>query len=89
MSIMWIVALGLVTGVIARLVTPGRKGPFGFVLTGLLGIIGAFAASYLGQEAGWHQAEDSTALIAAVFGAVVLLLIWGVLFRSRRPTSSI
>lgn len=89
MSIMWIVALGLVAGVIARLVTPGRKGPFGFVLTGLLGIIGAVAASYLGQEAGWYKAEDSTGLIAAVFGAVALLLIWGVLFRSRRPTSSI
>ncbi|MBD2750767.1 GlsB/YeaQ/YmgE family stress response membrane protein [Microvirga sp. BT688] len=89
MSIMWIVALGSVAGVIARLVTPGRKGPFGFVLTGLLGIIGAVAASYLGQEAGWYQAEDSTGLIAAVFGAVILLLIWGVLFRSRRPTSSI
>jgi uncharacterized membrane protein YeaQ/YmgE (transglycosylase-associated protein family) len=89
MSIMWIVLLGLVVGVIARLVTPGRKGPFGFILTGLLGILGAFAASYLGQEAGWYQAEDSTGLVAAVFGAVVLLLIWGFLFRSRRPTSSI
>jgi uncharacterized membrane protein YeaQ/YmgE (transglycosylase-associated protein family) len=89
MSIMWTVALGLAAGVIARLVTPGRKGPFGFILTGLLGIIGAFAASYLGQEAGWYQAEDSTGLVAALFGAVVLLLIWGFLFRSRRPTSSI
>ena len=89
MNSMWIVALGLVAGVIARLVTPGRKGPFGFMLTGLLGIIGALAASYLGQEAGWYQAEDSTGLIAAVVGAVVLLLIWGFLFRSRRPTSSI
>ena len=89
MSIMWIVALGLVAGVIAMLVTPGRKGPFGFMLTGLLGIIGAIAASYLGQEAGWYQAEDSTGLIVAVLGAVVLLMIWGLLFRSRRPTSSI
>ena len=89
MNVMWIVVLGLVVGVIARLVTPGRKGPFGFLLTGLLGIVGAFAASYLGQEAGWYQAEDSTGLVAAVFGAVVLLLIWGFLFRSRRPTSSI
>jgi uncharacterized membrane protein YeaQ/YmgE (transglycosylase-associated protein family) len=86
---MWTVTLGLAAGVIARLVAPGRKGPFGFMLTGLLGIIGAFAASYLGQEAGWYQAEDSTGLIAAVFGAIILLLIWGFLFRSRRPTSSI
>jgi len=89
MSIMGIMALGLVVGVFARLVTPGRRGPFGFMLTSLLGIIGAFAASYLGQEAGWYQAGDSTGLIAAVFGAVILLLIWGLLFRSRRPTSSI
>lgn len=89
MTIMWTLALGLAAGVIARLVTPGRKGPFGFMLTSLLGIIGAFAASYLGQEAGWYRAEDSAGLIAAVFGAVVLLLIWGFLFRSRRPTSSI
>lgn len=89
MSIMWTAALGVAAGVIARLVTPGRKGPFGFVLTGLLGIIGAFVAFYLGQEAGWYQAEDSTGFIAAVFGAVVLLLIWGFLFRGRRPTSSI
>ncbi len=89
MSIMWTVTLGLGAGVIARLVAPGRKGPFGFMLTGLLGIIGAFAASYLGQEAGWYQAEDSTGLIAAVFGAIIVLLIWGSLFRSRRPNSSI
>jgi uncharacterized membrane protein YeaQ/YmgE (transglycosylase-associated protein family) len=89
MSIIWTVALGLAAGVIARLVTPGRKGPFGFMLTGLLGIIGAIAASYLGQEAGWYQAEDSTGLIVAVLGAVILLMIWGLLFRSRRPTSSI
>ena len=89
MSIMWTVALGLAAGVIARLVTPGRKGPFGFMLTSLLGIIGAFTASYLGQEAGWYQAEDSIALIVSVLGAVVLLLIWGLLFRSRHSTSSI
>jgi uncharacterized membrane protein YeaQ/YmgE (transglycosylase-associated protein family) len=52
MSVIWTAALGLAAGVIARLVTPGRKGPFGFMLTSLLGIIGAFAAAYLGQEAG-------------------------------------
>ncbi len=54
-----------------------------------MSIIGAFAASYLGQEAGWYQAEDTTGLVAALFGAVLLLLIWGLLFRSRRPTSSV
>jgi uncharacterized membrane protein YeaQ/YmgE (transglycosylase-associated protein family) len=89
MSVIWTAALGLAAGVIASLVTPGRRGPFGFMLTSLLGIIGAFAAAYLGQEAGWYQAEDSTGLIAALLGAAFLLLIWGLLFRSRRPTSSV
>ena len=89
MNIMWTVILGLAIGIIARVVAPGRKGPFGFMLTSLLGIIGAFVASYLGQEAGWYQAGDNSGLIAAVFGAIVLLLIWGFLFRSRRPTSSV
>jgi uncharacterized membrane protein YeaQ/YmgE (transglycosylase-associated protein family) len=89
MSTMWTLTLGLAADVVARLVTPGRKGPFGFMLTGLLGIVRAFAASYLGQEAGWYQAEDSTGLVAAVSGEVVLLLIWGPLFKSRHPASSI
>jgi uncharacterized membrane protein YeaQ/YmgE (transglycosylase-associated protein family) len=89
MNLIWIVALGIAAGVVARLVMPGRKGPFGFMLTSLLGIIGAVAGLYLGQEAGWYQADDSTGFVAALVGAVLLLLIWGFLFRSRHPTSSI
>jgi uncharacterized membrane protein YeaQ/YmgE (transglycosylase-associated protein family) len=54
-----------------------------------LSISGAFAAAYLGQEAGWYDADDPASLLGAVLGAVLVLLIWGVLFRSRRPTSSI
>ena len=89
MSVLWIILLGSVVGVLARLVAPGRKGPFGFLLTVALGISGAFAAAYLGQEAGWYDSDDPTGLLSAVVGAVLVLLIWGLLFRSRRPTSSI
>ena len=89
MGTIWMVFIGLLAGIIARLVAPGRKGPFGFLLTGALGIIGAFGAAYLGQEAGWFRAEESAGLVSAVFGAVFVLLIWATLFRSRRPTSSI
>ena len=53
MSVLWIILLGCVVGVLARLIAPGRKGPFGFLLTAALGISFAFAAAYLGQEAGW------------------------------------
>ena len=89
MSVLWIILLGCAVGVLARLVAPGRKGPFGFLLTGALGISGAFASAYLGQEAGWYDPDDPAGLLSAVIGAVLVLLIWGVLFRSRRPTSSI
>ena len=49
MHIIWILVIGLAAGVIARLVTPGKKAPFGFMLTTVLGITGAFAVAYLGQ----------------------------------------
>ena len=89
MSIAWIALIGLVLGVIARLVAPGRKGAFGFLLTGLLGIIGAFGGAYLGQVAGWFAADGSAGLAGAAFGAVLVLLLWATLFKSQRPSSSI
>jgi uncharacterized membrane protein YeaQ/YmgE (transglycosylase-associated protein family) len=89
MNLVWTTIIGLVAGVIARLVAPGRKGPFGFLLTAFLGIMGAFGAAYLGQEAGWYGPDEGAGLVSATFGAVLALLIWATLFRSRRPTSSI
>jgi uncharacterized membrane protein YeaQ/YmgE (transglycosylase-associated protein family) len=89
MSMMWTVVIGLVVGVIARLIAPGRKGLFGFLLTSVLGVVGAFCAAYLGQEAGWFQADESVGLVSAVFGAVLVLLMWATLFRSRRASSSV
>jgi uncharacterized membrane protein YeaQ/YmgE (transglycosylase-associated protein family) len=89
MNVLWTTLFGGVVGVCARLIAPGRKGPFGFLLTVALGISGAFAAAYLGQEAGWYDSDDPTGLLSAVVGAVLVLLIWGFLFRSRRLTSSI
>jgi uncharacterized membrane protein YeaQ/YmgE (transglycosylase-associated protein family) len=89
MSIFWTTVIGLVAGVIARLVAPGRKGPFGFILTALLGMVGAFGATYLGQEAGWFSADGAAGLVSAMFGAGLVLFIWATLFRSHHPTSSI
>jgi uncharacterized membrane protein YeaQ/YmgE (transglycosylase-associated protein family) len=89
MSIAWTALIGIIVGVIARLVAPGRKGPFGFLLTALLGIMGAFGTAYFGQEAGWFLADEGAGLASAAFGAVLVLLIWALLFKSQRPTSSI
>jgi uncharacterized membrane protein YeaQ/YmgE (transglycosylase-associated protein family) len=88
-TIFWIALLGLTAGVIARLVAPGRKGPFGFVLTATLGVVGAFAAAALGAEGGWYDEGDPISLIVGLVGAVATLVLWGAFFKSRRPTSSI
>jgi uncharacterized membrane protein YeaQ/YmgE (transglycosylase-associated protein family) len=77
MSIIWTIIIGFVAGVIAKLITPGPNEPSGFILTTILGIVGAFVASYLGQALGWYQPGQGAGLIGAIVGAVIVLLIWG------------
>ena len=60
MSILWTILIGFVAGVLAKLVTPGSNEPQGFILTTILGIVGAFVATYLGQSLGWYQSRSGT-----------------------------
>jgi uncharacterized membrane protein YeaQ/YmgE (transglycosylase-associated protein family) len=70
----WIV-FGLIVGIIAKLLTPGRD-PGGFVITALIGIVGALLAGWLGRAVGWYRADEGAGLIASVVGAVILLVIY-------------
>ena len=72
MHIIGTILIGLVVGVIAKLLMPGRD-PGGFIITTLLGIAGAFVATYLGQAIGWYRADQAAGFIGAVVGAVILL----------------
>ena len=81
MGILWTFVIGFVAGVIAKFITPGSNEPSGFILTTILGIVGAFLASLLGQALGWYQAGEGAGLIGAVVGAVILLVIWGIVFK--------
>jgi len=83
MGFIWTIIIGFIAGVIAKLVTPGRNEPSGFILTTLLGIVGAFLATYLGQAIGWYRTDEGAGLIGAVVGAVIVLLIWGYFARRR------
>ena len=76
MSIIWIILIGFLAGVIARLLSPGPNNPTGFILTTVLGIIGAFVATFLGQAVGWYRADQGAGLIGATVGAIVVLFIW-------------
>lgn len=77
MGILWTIIIGFIAGVIAKFIVPGRNEPSGFILTTVLGIIGAFVASYLGQAVGWYSAGEGAGLIGAIVGAVIILFVWG------------
>jgi uncharacterized membrane protein YeaQ/YmgE (transglycosylase-associated protein family) len=83
MGIIWTIIIGFVAGVIAKFVTPGSNEPSGFILTVILGIAGAFLATYLGQAIGWYGPNDQAGFIGAIVGAVIVLLIWGAIVRKR------
>lgn len=74
MSVIWTIVIGFVAGVIAKFIMPGDKEPSGFILTTVLGIVGAFVASYLGQALGWYRPGEGAGLIGAVIGAIIVLL---------------
>ena len=80
MSILWTIIIGFIVGVVAKFIMPGDKSePKGFILTAILGIVGAFAATYLGQSVGWYQPGQSAGFIGGVVGAVILLFIYGLI----------
>ena len=82
MSIIWTLIIGLVAGALAKLMMPGRD-PGGFIITMLLGVAGAFIATWLGQAVGWYQAGEGAGFIGAVVGAVILLIIYRLVVKRR------
>jgi uncharacterized membrane protein YeaQ/YmgE (transglycosylase-associated protein family) len=83
MGILWTIIIGFVAGLIARFIVPGNREPSGFVLTTILGIVGAFLATFIGQALNWYQPGEGAGLIGAVVGAIIILVIWGAVSRRR------
>lgn len=84
MHILWTIIIGFVVGVIAKFLMPGDKyEPKGFILMTILGIVGAFAATYLGQAVGWYRPGQSAGFIGGVVGAIIVLAVYG-FFAGRR-----
>jgi uncharacterized membrane protein YeaQ/YmgE (transglycosylase-associated protein family) len=86
MSILWTIIIGFVAGVIAKFIMPGDNEPSGFILTTILGIIGAFVATYLGQAMGWYGPGEGAGLIGAVVGAIIVLVVYGMVAGGSRRT---
>ena len=83
MGILWIIIVGFVAGIIARLLAPGPNKPAGFVLTTVLGIAGAFLATFIGQAIGWYRPDQGAGFIGAIVGAVLVLFVWNRLVAAR------
>lgn len=76
MGILWTIVLGLVIGIIAKFLHPGKEN-MGFLMTILLGIAGSFLAGVVGEFLGWYRAGEGAGFIASVVAAIVLLVIYG------------
>ena len=82
-TILWIILIGFVAGIIARLLSPGPNNPSGFLFTMLLGVAGAFLATWLGQLVGWYGPDQGARFIGATLGALIILFIWNRLVAHR------
>lgn len=83
MSILWTIIIGFIAGVVAKFLMPGKNEPSGFILTTILGIVGAFVATFLGQALGFYSPGEGAGFIGAVVGAIVVLFVWGIFARKN------
>ena len=82
-NIIWIVVIGFIAGIVARFLSPGPNNPSGFVLTAVLGVAGAFMATFIGQAVGWYGLDQGAGVIGATVGALIVLFIWNRLVAHR------
>ena len=75
MGILWTIFIGLIVGIVAKFLMPGRD-PGGFIITALIGIVGSVIATYLGRVLGFYRLGESAGFIAAVLGSIILLVIY-------------
>ena len=83
MEFIWTIIIGFIAGVIAKFILPGPNEPRGFILTTILGIVGAFVATYLGQALHLYAPGEGAGFIGAVVGAIIVLAVWGMIARRR------
>jgi uncharacterized membrane protein YeaQ/YmgE (transglycosylase-associated protein family) len=82
MGILWTILIGFVAGLIARALMPGPN-PMGFILTAVLGIVGAVVANFLGRTLGWYGEGQGAGLVASVVGALIVLFVYGLVAKRK------
>jgi uncharacterized membrane protein YeaQ/YmgE (transglycosylase-associated protein family) len=82
MELVWTLLIGLLVGIVAKFVMPGRD-PGGFIITALLGVAGAFVAYAIGRSMGWYTESEPAGFLASVAGAILLLGIYRLIVGRR------
>jgi uncharacterized membrane protein YeaQ/YmgE (transglycosylase-associated protein family) len=82
-SAIWTIIIGFTAGIIARFLMPGKNKPSGFILTVLLGIAGAFVATFLGQFVGYLRPGEQSGFIGQIIGAIVVLFLWSLIAKKK------
>lgn len=77
MSIIWTIIIGAIVGAIAKFIMPGSNEPKGFILTAILGVVGALVATFLGQAVGFYGENQTAGFIGSIIGAIIVLFIYG------------
>ena len=85
MHLLWVILIGLVAGTLAKFLVPGRD-PAGFLMSIIIGIVGAIVATYLGRAIGWYKEGESAGFIAATIGAILVLIVYHMI--RKRPAAS-
>ncbi|HBQ90709.1 MAG TPA: GlsB/YeaQ/YmgE family stress response membrane protein [Alcaligenes faecalis] len=76
MGIISMIIVGFIVGLLARAIMPGDQ-KMGWIMTTILGIVGAFVAGYLGQAMGWYVPGQGAGWIGSIVGAIIVLFIYG------------
>jgi uncharacterized membrane protein YeaQ/YmgE (transglycosylase-associated protein family) len=82
MDIVWTLLIGLLVGIVAKALMPGRD-PGGIIITSLIGVAGAFIAHAIGKAMGWYSQGEPAGFLAAVGGAVILLALYRMVIGRR------
>ena len=83
MGIIWTIIIGFVAGIVAKFIMPGPNEPSGFIMTTMLGVVGAVVATFLGQAVGWYNAGEGAGFIGAIVGAIIVLFVWGLIQKNN------
>jgi uncharacterized membrane protein YeaQ/YmgE (transglycosylase-associated protein family) len=86
MDIVWTLLIGLLVGIVAKALMPGRD-PGGIIITSLIGVAGAFIAHAIGKAMGWYSDGQAAGFLASVGGAIILLALYRMVLGRRRVTT--